>query len=260
MARVAFNVFDMSSIQAVNDAAIEAELPVYMQFSASTVRYFGAKKLRRLLAAEGVWENSLVNVHLDHCADCELIRECLESGWHSIMADFSDLPIDENIRRTNEIHKLCEDFGADLEAELGAILGEEDGFTQVGSGKVTLDDVAHFSQRASFQLLAIGIGNAHGLYSSTDGVDYDLFKSVHMSFPNLALVLHGASGLPESRVQELCDFGLAKINISTDLKNVYRASISQTLVSAKSMNMIEYQKRSYLSMFDFAKSKIEKFK
>ena len=91
MALGAFNVFDFDGMRAVADAAEAVDLPIYMQFSASTVKYYGADKLSQLLDVAIVSNRRFVKIHLDHCTDLDLIAGCIDSGWDSVMGDFSHL-------------------------------------------------------------------------------------------------------------------------------------------------------------------------
>lgn len=259
MAKAAFNVFDYETIRAVYEASRETEEGVYLQFSASTVQYYGASQLRRILDSIDQTPNTNVIIHLDHCSDFQVIGDCIENGWDSVMADFSNLPLVENIRKVNEIRSAWPAYSGLIEGELGAILGEEDGFGGDSTGKVNLDELEEFCDRTAVDLLAIGVGNAHGHYISTQNIDIDLWIKAHQVIPNQKLVLHGASGIESKKIAKIKKYGLEKVNISTELKDVYVNSFLD-IAGTNRYSMIKYVKNRYEKTLELCIKKINELK
>ena len=125
----AFNVFNMLTAEAVVQASNEMRVPAIIQMSASTVKYLGVKKA--LMLFDAVLTNAQQNImlHLDHCTDVELAKECIDAGWKSIMFDGSHLPLDENIRLTKELVEYGKGKNVLVEGEVGVILGVDDGIS-----------------------------------------------------------------------------------------------------------------------------------
>lgn len=260
MALAAFNVFDFDGIRAVADAAGELELPIYLQFSASTVKYYGADKIAQLIIVAVGDNRKFIKVHLDHCTDLNLIKNCIDNGWDSVMGDFSHLPINYNIENMLKIKALVGDRFIEIEGELGQVAGVEDGHGENGGSYVNLTEVKRFVDATNIDLLAIGIGNAHGFYSSTDFIDINLLKEVYEQVPNQKLVLHGGTGIEPSKIIEMKSYGIDKINISTELKDVYLTASKCHIESGKKFEMISLVNSRYESVKKMAKRKILQFK
>lgn len=260
MALAAFNVFDLDTIRAVVDAAKELEQKIYLQFSASTVKYYGASKLARMVDLGCSFDRSMVIVHLDHCNDKQLISDCINHGWDSVMADYSHLSLEKNIEKMLAIKDLIGSKSIMIEGELGQISGVEDGHgVDVGS-MVAPEDVVKFVTNAAVDLLAIGIGNAHGFYKSTNGINIDLLKEIHNLVPKQQLVLHGGTGIEEEKIKEMKKYGIVKINISTELKNEYILASQKHSSGDEKFNMIGLVNSRYEQVKQMAKQKIRLFK
>jgi len=260
MALAAFNVFDFDTIRAISDAASELDSKVFIQYSASTVKYYGALQLKQLNDLACGQNRSYVIVHLDHCNDLDLIESCILSGWDSVMADYSSMPLDDNISNMLEIKKIIGNRHTLIEGELGQIAGVEDGFGTDEGGSVSPEDVIKFVESTKLDLLAIGIGNAHGFYKSTDGIDIELLKTIHESVPNQKLVLHGGTGIEEFKINEMKEYGIHKINISTELKDIYIKASEEHSESEEKFNMIRLVEKRYSQVKEMAKQKIKLFR
>jgi ketose-bisphosphate aldolase len=260
MALAAFNVFDFDGMRAVADAAGEVELPIYMQFSASTVKYYGADKIEQLLNVAVGNNRKFIKVHLDHCIDLDLIKSCIDNGWDSVMGDFSHLSISENIENMLQIKDLVGKRFIEIEGELGQVAGVEDGHGEDGGSYVDLTEVKRFVDATNIDLLAVGIGNAHGFYSSTDCIDINLLKEVYQQVPNQKLVLHGGTGIEPVKIIEMKFYGIHKINVSTELKDVYLTATKCHLVSDNKFEMTSLVNSRYESVKQMAKRKILEFK
>ena len=260
MALAAFNVFDFDTIRAISDASAEVNEQCYIQFSASTVKYYGAYTLKEMFNLAVGKNRPYIILHLDHCTDLELMKSCVDNGWDSIMGDFSHLPVQQNIIKMLEIKKMIGNRRVIVEGELGQVAGVEDGHGEDGGSFVALDDVTAFVEATNIELLAIGIGNAHGFYQSTDAIDIQLLKRVHECVPTQNLVLHGGTGIEPEKIEEMKVMGIQKINISTELKAKYMESQQSHIESKSKYNMIDLVNCRYEASKKLALQKIMEFK
>jgi len=259
LALAAFNVFDYDGIRAVADAAHETGKPVYIQFSSSTVKYYGAPVISQMVRAACARNREQIIIHLDHCTDLELIKSCIENGWDSVMGDFSHLELQDNIQNMLKIKALVGDKNITIEGELGQVAGVEDGHGAEGGSFVSPEEVKKFVSETNVDLLAIGIGNAHGFYKSTSGIKINLLKKVHEIIPQQKLVLHGGTGIEQNKIDEMKKYGIHKINVSTELKDVYMNAEHSHFLSESKFDMISLVESRYQSIKSLAKQRMLEF-
>lgn len=216
----AFNIVDYTSAAAVISAGEDEKTPIIMQTSTGTVKWYGAKHLAGMVAELKSSAKVPVFLHLDHCTEMDLAKECVDSGWDSIMFDGSKFPYDENVAKTREIAEYAHKKGLTVEGELGTIVGVEEEI-QVDKAKLpSIEECLSFVEAAGIDIFAPAIGTAHGLYSGEPKIDFDLVKKVSENIKQ-PFVVHGGTGLDERTFKELVQLGAAKINISTALKYAY---------------------------------------
>ena len=194
-----FNINNLEWTKAILLTAQEMNSPVILGVSEGAGKYMtGFKTVAAMVKAmdECLGITVPVALHLDH-GTYEGAKACVEAGFTSIMFDGSHYPIDENVAKTTELVKLAHDNGISIEAEVGAIGGEEDGV--IGAGEVA--DPAECAKIAGLgvDFLAAGIGNIHGKYPANwKGLDFEALDAIHKATDNIPLVLHGGSGIPIS--------------------------------------------------------------
>ena len=156
----------------------------------------------------------------------------MQAGYSSVMVDGSHLPFEENIELTRAAVALAHPSGAWVEAELGAIPGDEDVSTDAAPAQAMTDPVeaAEFIARTGVDALAVAVGNVHGLTSTPVSLDLDRLAAIRDAVP-VPLVLHGASGLPDQQLSGAIQRGVAKININTELRQAYLAAVASVLPS-----------------------------
>ncbi|MBI4252980.1 class II fructose-bisphosphate aldolase [Candidatus Uhrbacteria bacterium] len=253
----AFNVDNLEMLQAVVSAAESTRSPIIIATSESSLEYAGFRNLRALiyLAAEG---KAPLALHLDHGKDLDLIKRCIDGGWTSVMFDGSDLPYEENVKKTKMIVGWAKKRGISVEAELGA-LGVDEDLTKEGSVHFTDPDKAvDFVKRTGIDSLAISIGTAHGPFKAKDGVRLDFKRLAEIKErTRMPLVLHGASGIPskllriahnqcdivhdcvrtdgargvsDAAVRKAIRLGINKVNVGTDLRLAFVAGMRRALL------------------------------
>jgi fructose-bisphosphate aldolase class II len=214
----AFNIVDGVTMDAVLTAAAETKSPVIVQVSVKTVKIWGAKLLQLMFSEMAARVPVPATLHLDHCPDRNVIRECVEAGWNSVLFDASKLTYEENLAQTKEVVALAHAHDVAVEGELEAVKGVEDGVgSEVEGGVVPLDKAVAFIRTTGIDLFAPAIGTAHGVYKGVPKINFERVSQIVAEEP-IPLVVHGGTGLSEETFQELIRRGAPKINISTQLK------------------------------------------
>jgi len=218
----AFNMLDYNSAKAVVQSAEEANAPVVIQTSAKTVIFWGA-------AAIISWVKQLVGstsvpiaLHLDHCEDLDLIKECIDSGWTSVMIDASSKPFEENLALSRQVVQMARPKDVTVEAELGAIVGVEDDI-HVKEQQAHLADpqqAIKFCAEVKPDCFAPAIGTAHGIYKGEPKIAYERLEEIATK-TKVPIALHGGTGLGDEVFKKCISLGCAKVNISTQLKYAF---------------------------------------
>ncbi len=155
-----------------------------------------------------------VALHLDH-GSYEGAKACIKAGFSSIMFDGSHYPIEENIAKTKELVATCNILGLSLEAEVGAIGGEEDGV--VGMGECADPKECKMVADLGVTMLAAGIGNIHGKYPANwKGLSFETLDAIQQLTGEMPLVLHGGTGIPADMIKKAISLGVSKINVNTE--------------------------------------------
>jgi len=163
-----------------------------------------------------------VALHLDHGSYDECLQ-CIEAGFTSIMYDGSHLPFEENMKKTAEMIALAHKNNMSIEAEVGAIGGEEDGV--IGSGDLADPAECEAIAKLGVDFLAAGIGNIHGAYPDDwTGLDFDVLEKISQVTNGIPLVLHGGTGIPEDMIKKAISLGVAKINVNTECQLAFAAA------------------------------------
>lgn len=253
----AFNVYNLEGVKAVIEAAEAERSPVILQIHPSAYR-FGGQPLVALCLAAARQASVPLGVHLDHSTSADEIREALEAGMPSIMADGSHLPYAENVAFSREMVTLAHARGAAVEVELGRLTGTEDGLTVAErEGKLTEPhQAADFVRQTGAAALAVCIGNVHGHYHSEPRLDLDRLRAIRRNV-SVPLVLHGASGLPADMVQQAIAHGVCKFNVNTEVRDAYLESLSAS--SQSKTDLLDIMKHSCEAMRVVAVSKIRLF-
>lgn len=212
----AFNVYNLESVQAVISAAEKMKAPVIVQTSEKAIAYAGIAELAGLIKTRAKESPVPVVFHLDHGRTHDLLYDCLEHGYTSVMFDGSHLPYKDNIHWTKEVVRRAHRKGISVEAEIGTVGGVED---DVSAEEGLTDPVtaAEFARETHCDALAIGIGNNHGKPKKGERLHLDVLARIRQTV-HTPLVLHGASSTPDDKIKEAIRLGITKINIDTDLR------------------------------------------
>ncbi len=217
----AINVVNDLTLEAVLAAAVEQRSPVIIQTSVKTVRSIGLDLLFAMWRELTAGIEVPVSLHLDHCPDRQVITSCLRKGWNSVLVDASRLPVEENQRQTVEVVAEARSYGANVEGEIEAITGVEDG---IGSSeeaeRQSLPVALEFIRVTGIDVFAPAIGNAHGVYRAEPKLDAQRVSDIVAAEP-IPIALHGGTGMTDAQFTDLIARGCAKVNISTALKVSY---------------------------------------
>jgi tagatose 1,6-diphosphate aldolase GatY/KbaY len=200
-----------------------------------------------------------IAVHLDHSTSEKDIHLALDAGIQSIMADGSPLPYEQNLIFTREMTKLSHANGAVVEAEIGRISGTEDGLTiEEKAAKMTDPlEAVEFIKETNVDFLAVTIGNVHGKYFSEPKLDFPRLAKIRACVP-VPLVLHGASGLPESMINQSIKLGVSKFNVNTEVREAYM-DVLRTSSSLSDPDLLEVMEKAIDAMRSVISDKLQLF-
>jgi fructose-bisphosphate aldolase class II len=257
----AYNVNNMEQIQAIMQAAKETRSAVIVQASRGALKYSNFTYLKKLMEA-AVEENPDIPtaLHLDHGNSLETAKKAIDLGFTSVMIDGSlkedsktPTSYEENVEVTRSVTDYAHPMGITVEGELGTLGGIEDG---VGSGKVLLtdpDQAIEFVEKTRVDALAVAIGTSHGAYKfkAEPKLALNIVKEIHERLPELHMVMHGSSsvpqdlvaivnkyggnmpnakGVPMSGIQSVIPHGVRKVNIDTDGRLAITGAIRKVFV------------------------------
>ena len=229
-----FNINNLEWTKAILLTAQENNSPVILGVSEGAGKYMcGYKTVVGMV--NGMLEELGITVpvalHLDH-GSFEGAKACIRAGFSSIMFDGSHYPIEDNIRMTTELVNTCNVLGLSLEAEVGAIGGEEDGV--IGKGECADPAECKMIADLGVTMLAAGIGNIHGVYPANwEGLSFETLAAVKEAVGDMPLVLHGGTGIPDDQVKKAISLGVAKINVNTECQLVFAEATRKYIEAGK---------------------------
>ncbi len=231
-----FNINNLEWTKSILQTAQELQSPVILGVSEGAGKYMaGYKTVVGMVKGmiEGLNITVPVAIHLDH-GSYDAALKCIDAGFSSVMFDGSHYPIDENIAKTTELVNICNEKGLSLEAEVGAIGGEEDGV--IGSGDIADPEECKAIAALGVTMLAAGIGNIHGKYPENwKGLDFDALEKIKAATGNIPLVLHGGTGIPADMIQKAISLGVAKINVNTECQLSFAAATRKYIEEGKDL-------------------------
>ena len=275
----AFNINNMEIIQAITEAAAEEKSPVILQVSAGARKY--AKHAYLMALAKAAVEDTGIDLalHLDHGADFEICKSCIDGGFSSVMIDGSHHSFEDNIALTKKVVEYAHAHGVVVEGELGVLAGVEDDVVAEHSSYTKPSEVEEFVTRTGVDSLAISIGTSHGAYKFTpaqctlspEGIllppplRFDILAEIEKRLPGFPIVLHGASsvsqehvkeinslggalpnaiGIPEEQLRTAASMAVCKINIDSDIRLALTAGIRRVMANDPSV----FDPRTYLTV------------
>ena len=229
-----FNINNLEWTKAILQTAQELKSPVILGVSEGAGKYMtGYKTIVGMV--NGMMEELNITVpvalHLDH-GSYEGCLKCIEAGFSSVMFDGSHYPIAENVEKTSELVKICHEKGMSIEAEVGAIGGEEDGV--IGMGECADPNECKAIADLGVDFLAAGIGNIHGKYPANwPGLSFETLAAVKEKVGDLPLVLHGGTGIPADQIKKAISLGVSKINVNTECQIAFAEATRKYIEEGK---------------------------
>ena len=266
----AFNVNNMEIVQGITEAAAELKAPLILQVSAGARKYANHTYLMKLVEAAVAETDLPIVLHLDHGADFEICKSCIDGGFTSVMIDGSHHSFEDNIALTKRVVEYAHDKGVVVEGELGQLAGIEDdvNVSAEDASYTRPEQVEEFVARTGVDSLAIAIGTSHGAFKFKKGqkpqLRFDILEEIERKLPQFPIVLHGASsvipefvekinkyggnmddaiGIPEDMLRKAAGMAVCKINIDSDLRLAMTASIREYMAN----NPSHFDPRQYLA-------------
>ena len=243
-----FNINNLEWTKAILLTAQELNSPVILGVSEGAGKYMCGFKTVTAMVDAMVNELGItvpVALHLDH-GSYEGALKCIEAGFSSVMFDGSHYGIEENIEKTKEIIALAHSKGISVEAEVGAIGGEEDGV--IGGGEVADPNECKMIADLGVDMLAAGIGNIHGKYPANwKGLRFDVLANIQELTGEMPLVLHGGTGIPADMIKEAISLGVSKINVNTECQLVFAEATRKYIEAGKDLEGKGFDPRKLLA-------------
>ena len=263
----AFNVNNMEMVQGIVNAAKKLNSPLILQVSAGARKYAGSLYLKKLVEAAVEDSGLPIALHLDHGADFEICKACIDDGFSSVMIDGSHHSFEDNIALTKKVVEYAHERGVSVEGELGQLAGiEDDVNVSAEDAKFTHpDEVNEFVDKTGVDSLAIAIGTSHGAFKfkGEPQLRYDILEEISERLPGFPIVLHGASsvvpeyvaeinkfggdmagaqGVPEDMLRKAASMAVCKINIDSDIRLAVTAAVRRYVAE----NPKDFDPRKYL--------------
>lgn len=220
----AFNTMNLETTLGIIAAAEELNAPIILETSEGAIKYAGLETLYEIIATLAVKAKVPIALHMDHGKDAEQLQRGIELGYSSVMIDHSGLSFEENVRDTKAMVEFAHTEGAWVQGEIGRMRGSED-WVSVSEAEALLTEPAEakkFYDATGVDTLASSVGTIHGIIKMSGKVqahvDVQRIREIREAVPNVPLVLHGASGVPDDVIAEAIKAGIAIINIDTELR------------------------------------------
>lgn len=260
-----FNINNLEWTKSILLTAQELNSPVILGVSEGAGKYMtGFKTVATMVKAmdEELGITVPVALHLDH-GTYEGCYKCIKAGFTSIMFDGSHYPIEENVAKTTELVNVAHALGLSIEAEVGAIGGEEDGV--IGAGECADPNECKMIADLGVDMLAAGIGNIHGKYPANwAGLSFETLDAVQQKTGAMPLVLHGGTGIPDDMIKKAINLGVSKINVNTECQLVFQEATRKYIEEGKDLQGKGFDPRKLLApgaqaICDKVKEKMELF-
>ena len=225
----AFNTTNLETTVGILQAVEKSGIPTFIQVAPTNISLAGYDYLVDMVSRYAENMDTPIALHLDHGKKIEDVKKAIRAGFTSVMIDGAAFDFEENIAFTKKAVDFAKAYGVPVEAELGAILGKEDDHVSEADCKTDPTQVKEFVERTGCDMLAISVGNVHGLEDEPK-IDFSLLKEINEVSP-VPLVIHGGSGIPDEHIQQMVNYNVAKINIASDLRQSYIRSVGRAYES-----------------------------
>ncbi|MCL5410809.1 MAG: class II fructose-bisphosphate aldolase [Patescibacteria group bacterium] len=220
----AFNTNNLEATKAICAAAKETSGSIIIQTTPGAIKYSGLRQIFEIVKTEIEETGISAALHLDHAKDLEIIKECIDIGYRSVMIDGSKLPFAENVALTRKVVDYARPKNVSVEAEIG-VIGVDEGGENVGGGNLSSpEEVKRFIELTDIDSVAVSVGNEHGA-PEHEKIDLKLLEEIS-KVVKIPLVMHGASGLSDDDINSVIKLGITKINIDTAIRRAFIEGLS----------------------------------
>jgi ketose-bisphosphate aldolase len=231
-----FTVWNAETIKVVLETAEEMRSPVILLTGPSELMLFKPRvmaEIARVIANDYTVPAAL---HLDHANSLDLVKECIDAKYTSVMLDFSSKPYEENVNALKKVVSLAKPLGITVEGEIGSIGRAEKYSVENRSGLTDPKEAKKYAKETGVDMLAVSIGNAHGIYNILPKFDFPRLKEIH-ELTKIPLVLHGGSGTPVEDVKQSIALGIRKINVASELVQAFRERLMKMWTNGEKLWM-----------------------
>ncbi|MBX8938586.1 class II aldolase [Enterococcus gilvus] len=245
----AFNTTNLETTVGILDAIEETSIPSFIQIAPSNIGLAGYEGIVEIVKRKSSQMDTPVALHLDHGKKMEDFKAAVRAGFTSVMIDGAEFDFEENIRYTKEAVEFAKAFGVPVEAELGAIKGKEDDHVSEADCKTDPKQVKEFVERTGCDLLAVSVGNVHGM-DEEPRIDFDLLSKIQKESP-VPLVIHGGSGISSDELKKMKKYNVVKINVASELRQSYIQSVGHAYDN-------NHQEANLIAVLTDAKNSVQK--
>lgn len=235
-----FNINNLEWAKYILEECQDLKSPVILGVSEGAAKYMGGYNVITGMV-KGLIKDLKITIpvvlHLDHGSSIEVCQKALEAGFSSVMIDASKYALADNINITKQVVLIAGKYGASVEAEIGHIGGTEDGNSSEALYART-DECVIMAHKTKITALAPALGSVHGLYKGEPNLDFARMLEIGIK-TDLPLVLHGGTGIPDSKLLQAIECGVCKINFNTELQIVWKRNVDNFI----SQNPTEYDPR-----------------
>lgn len=214
-----FENFEM--LEGIVQGASNVNSPIIVQTTEPAISHLGLRRIVYMVNSYMEEYSIPIVLHLDHAKNIQLIQDCIDAGYTSVMVDYSDCPIDENIKKVQSIIDYAKRNDVAVEAEVGFV-----GSELYASELTNIQQVSYFLNKAPVDALAVSLGNEHGGKQRTKLLNNFLLQELSQVV-SIPLVLHGSSGVITEEIIGAIHYGICKINIETELRMIFKAAIEE---------------------------------
>jgi ketose-bisphosphate aldolase len=223
----AFCAWNAESMDAVLKTAERLRAPVILMSGPGEFPLLPPSTMAAVARAVEAGHRVRAALHLDHGDSLEMVRQCVEAGYTSVMLDFSQRPLEENAAALAQVVSMARPRGITVEGEIGHVGKADDASAEASGASAYTDprEAVEYLKRTGVDLLAVSVGNKHGFYQGDPHLEFGLLAELHAALP-VPLVMHGGTGIPEKDVQRSIGLGIAKINVASELVHGFRKTLT----------------------------------
>jgi tagatose 1,6-diphosphate aldolase GatY/KbaY len=231
-----FCAWNAEVMEVVLQTAVRLHAPVILMQGPGEFPVMSPGSMAAVAVALQHRHGTRASLHLDHGDSMQMVRDCVDAGYTSVMLDFSKKSFDENADALKEVARIAHPRGITVEGEIGKVGQADEITTEGGAGSALTNpaDAVEYVRRTGVDILAVSIGNKHGFYHGDPKLDFDLLTELHSKI-TIPLVMHGGTGIPEKDIQRSIGLGIAKVNVASELVHGLRGSLTTQWAEKKNL-------------------------